>query len=150
MTFLRRCLERLGWLRHAVQMATAAETKKVAEIMGRRWRAVGLQNLPEPCLNVPCTTQTSCWLGGPLALIIEPSLDRIRSREKVRYHFYHFKDQLPLVFARKCDSLRVSANAVLFYNSGCRHPLRHALRSRVSVLRNRRGETGSRLAKETA
>ena len=60
-------------------------------------------------------------------------------REKIRYHFYHFKGQLPLVFARKCDSLRVSANAVLFYNSGCRHPLRHALRSRVSGLRNRRG-----------
>ena len=62
----------------------------------------------------------------------------MRSREKIRYHFYHFKGQLPLVFARKCDSLRVSANAVLFYNSGCRHPLRHALRSRVSGLRNRR------------
>ena len=59
-------------------------------------------------------------------------------REKIRYHFYHFKGQLPLVTARNCDSLRVSANAVLFYNSGCRHPLRHASRSRVSVLRNRR------------
>ena len=59
-------------------------------------------------------------------------------RDKIRYHFYHFKGQLPLVTARNCDSLRVSANAVLFYNSGCRHPLRHALRSRVSVLRNRR------------
>ena len=60
-------------------------------------------------------------------------------REKVRYHFYHFKGQLPLETARNCDSLRVSANAVLFYNSGCRHPLRHASRSRVSGLRNRRG-----------
>ncbi len=32
-------------------------------------------------------------------------------REKIRYHF---KGQLPLVTARKCDSLRVSANAVYF------------------------------------
>ena len=60
--------------------------------------------------------------------------------ERIHYHFYHFKGQLPLVTARNCDSLRVSANAVLFYNSGCSHPLRHALRSRVSVLRNRRLE----------
>ena len=52
--------------------------------------------------------------------------------------FYHFKGHLPLETARNCDSLRVSANAVLFYNSGCRYPLRHALRSRVSGLRNRR------------
>ena len=55
-------------------------------------------------------------------------------REKIRYHFYHFKGKLPLGFARKCDSLHASANAVLFYNSGCRHPLR----LRVSGLRNRR------------
>ena len=60
--------------------------------------------------------------------------------EKIRYHFYHFKGQLPLVTAAKCASLRVSANAVLFYNAGCRHPLRHALRWRVSGLRNRRLE----------
>ena len=31
---------------------------------------------------------------------------------KIRYHFYHFNGQLPLVTARKCDSLHVSANAV--------------------------------------
>ena len=73
----------------------------------------------------------------PAALIVEPSLDRIRSG-KIRYHFYHFKGQLPLATARNCDSLRVSANAVLFCNSGCRHPLRHASRSEVGVLRNRR------------
>jgi len=54
------------------------------------------------------------------------------------------KGQLPLVTARNCDSLRVSAHAVLFYNSGCRHPLRHALRSRVSELRNRRRRCGAR------
>ncbi len=60
--------------------------------------------------------------------------------ERIHYHFYHFKGQLPLATARNCDSLRVPANAVLFYNSGCRHPLRHASRSRVSVLRNRRLE----------
>jgi len=43
---------------------------------------------------------------------------------------------------RKCDSLCVSAKAVLFYHSGCKHPLRHILRSRVSGLRNRRIHPG--------
>jgi len=44
---------RPGWLRHAAQVATPADAEKAAEIFGRRWRAVGLHNLPEPCLNVP-------------------------------------------------------------------------------------------------
>ena len=75
-----------------------------------------------------------------LALIEESDSDPIRG--KIRYHLYHFKGQLPLVTVRDCDSLRVSAGTVLSYNSGCRHPLRHALRSRVSVLRNRRRTAG--------
>jgi beta-N-acetylhexosaminidase len=44
---------RPGWLRHAAQVATSADAQKAAEIFGRRWRSVGLHNLPEPCLNVP-------------------------------------------------------------------------------------------------
>jgi beta-N-acetylhexosaminidase len=44
---------RPGWLAHAARVATPAEAEKAAEIFGRRWRAVGLHNLPEPCLNVP-------------------------------------------------------------------------------------------------
>lgn len=42
-----------GWLRHAARTASPAEAEKAAEVFGRRWRAVGLHNLPEPCLNVP-------------------------------------------------------------------------------------------------
>jgi beta-N-acetylhexosaminidase len=44
---------RPGWLRQAARVATSAEAEKAAEIFGRRWRAVGLHNLPEPTLNVP-------------------------------------------------------------------------------------------------
>lgn len=44
---------RMGWLGHAARTATAAQVEKAAEILGRRWRAVGLHNLPEPTLNVP-------------------------------------------------------------------------------------------------
>ena len=47
---------------------------------------------------------------------------------------YHLKPQGNVIV---CVCLRMQ---LLFYNSGCRHPLRHALRSRVSVLRNRRLE----------
>jgi beta-N-acetylhexosaminidase len=43
----------MGWLGHAAQVATPAAAEKAAEIFGRRWRAVGLHNLPEPTLNVP-------------------------------------------------------------------------------------------------
>ena len=44
---------RPGWLRHAARVGSPAEAEKAAEIFGGRWRAVGLHNLPEPCLNVP-------------------------------------------------------------------------------------------------
>lgn len=44
---------RMGWLGHAARVSTPAETEKAARIIGRRWRAVGLHNLPEPTLNVP-------------------------------------------------------------------------------------------------
>ena len=44
---------RMGWLGHASRTSTAAEAEKAAEVFGRRWRAVGLHNLPEPTLNVP-------------------------------------------------------------------------------------------------
>lgn len=44
---------RPGWLGHAARTASPAAAEKAAEIFGRRWRAVGLHNLPEPCLNVP-------------------------------------------------------------------------------------------------
>jgi beta-N-acetylhexosaminidase len=44
---------RPGWLGHAAKTAGPEEAEKAAEIFGRRWRAVGLHNLPEPCLNVP-------------------------------------------------------------------------------------------------
>jgi beta-N-acetylhexosaminidase len=42
-----------GWLGHAAKHSTPAEAEKAAEILGRRWRAVGLHNLPGPQLNVP-------------------------------------------------------------------------------------------------
>jgi len=44
---------RMGWLGHAATHSTPAAAEKAAEIFGRRWRAVGLHNLPEPTLNVP-------------------------------------------------------------------------------------------------
>lgn len=44
---------RPGWLGHAARIAGPAEAEHAAAIFGRRWRAVGLHNLPEPCLNVP-------------------------------------------------------------------------------------------------
>ncbi len=44
---------RMGWLGHAAKTSSPAEAEKAAEIFGRRWRAVGLHNLPEPTLNVP-------------------------------------------------------------------------------------------------
>ena len=44
---------RMGWLGHAARASTPAAAEKAAEIFGRRWRAVGLHNLPEPTLNVP-------------------------------------------------------------------------------------------------
>jgi beta-N-acetylhexosaminidase len=44
---------RPGWLGHAARVATPVDAEKAAEIFGRRWRAVGLHNLPEPTLNVP-------------------------------------------------------------------------------------------------
>ena len=43
---------RPGWLRHAAQVATPVDAEKAAEIFGRRWRAVGLRNLPEPTLRM--------------------------------------------------------------------------------------------------
>lgn len=42
-----------GWLGHAAKTSTAAAAEKAAEILGRRWRAVGLHNFPGPQLNVP-------------------------------------------------------------------------------------------------
>jgi beta-N-acetylhexosaminidase len=44
---------RMGWLGHAAKTSTPAAAEKAAEIFGRRWRAVGLHNFPEPTLNVP-------------------------------------------------------------------------------------------------
>lgn len=44
---------RMGWLGHAAKTSTPAQAERAAEIFGRRWRAVGLHNLPEPTLNVP-------------------------------------------------------------------------------------------------
>jgi beta-glucosidase-like glycosyl hydrolase len=44
---------RMGWLGHAAKTSTPAAAERAAEIFGRRWRAVGLHNLPEPTLNVP-------------------------------------------------------------------------------------------------
>ena len=41
------------WLARASTRISLAETERTAETFGRRWRAVGLHNLPEPCLNVP-------------------------------------------------------------------------------------------------
>jgi len=43
---------RPGWLSQAVRTASPEETEAVGAIFGRRWRAVGLHNLPEPTLNV--------------------------------------------------------------------------------------------------
>lgn len=42
-----------GWLAQASSKISPAETEQIAALFGRRWRAVGLHNLPEPCLNVP-------------------------------------------------------------------------------------------------
>ena len=44
---------RPDWLGHAARASGTEEAERVAAIFGRRWRAVGLHNLPEPCLNVP-------------------------------------------------------------------------------------------------
>jgi beta-N-acetylhexosaminidase len=44
---------RMGWLGYAAKHSTPATAEKAAEIFGRRWRAVGLHNFPEPTLNVP-------------------------------------------------------------------------------------------------
>ena len=41
------------WTRKAAAKAETDEVQKAAAIFGRRWRAVGLHNLPQPCLNVP-------------------------------------------------------------------------------------------------
>ena len=41
------------WTTRAVENAGTDEVQKAAAIFGRRWRAVGLHNLPQPCLNVP-------------------------------------------------------------------------------------------------
>ena len=41
------------WLARASLRISLAETERIAALFGRRWRAVGLCNLPEPCLNVP-------------------------------------------------------------------------------------------------
>lgn len=43
---------RSGWLTQAVRNADPETAQAVAAIFGRRWRAVGLHNLPEPVLNV--------------------------------------------------------------------------------------------------
>lgn len=42
-----------GWLGKVARQASPAEVTQAAEILGRRWRAVGLHNLPEPTVNVP-------------------------------------------------------------------------------------------------
>ena len=78
---------RPGWLRHAAQVATVAEAEKVAEIMGRRWRAVGLHNLPEPCLNVPLY-DTGIMLGWSTStdpkVVREFGLAVVRGATRVR------------------------------------------------------------------
>ncbi|MHB9110389.1 MAG: glycoside hydrolase family 3 N-terminal domain-containing protein [Armatimonadota bacterium] len=43
---------RPGWLTQAARNASPEETEAVANIFGKRWRAVGLHNCPEPVLNV--------------------------------------------------------------------------------------------------
>jgi len=43
---------RPGWLTQAVHNASSDEAEAVAAIFGRRWRAVGFHNMPEPTLNV--------------------------------------------------------------------------------------------------
>jgi beta-glucosidase-like glycosyl hydrolase len=41
------------WARNAAQRSVGVEdVQQAAAIFGRRWRAVGLHNLPQPCLNV--------------------------------------------------------------------------------------------------
>jgi hypothetical protein len=47
--------------------------------------------------------------GAPRSLPVRASM----GSERIHYHFYHFGAQLPLEAARKRDSLRVSANAVV-------------------------------------
>lgn len=43
---------RPGWLTQAARNAGPEEAETAAAIFGRRWRAVGLHNMPEPVLNV--------------------------------------------------------------------------------------------------
>jgi beta-N-acetylhexosaminidase len=48
----------LGWRPDWISKAAEAgadidEVEKAAAVFGRRWRAVGMHNLPQPCLNVP-------------------------------------------------------------------------------------------------
>lgn len=42
-----------AWIRKAVQTVGIEEVQQASAIFGHRWRAVGLHNLPQPCLNVP-------------------------------------------------------------------------------------------------
>ena len=54
---------------------------------------------------------SAVWVmfGAPRSLPVRASM----GSERIHYHFYHFGAQLPLESARKRDSLRVSANAVV-------------------------------------
>jgi beta-N-acetylhexosaminidase len=46
-----------NWISKAAKVAADTdEVEKAAAIFGRRWRAVGMHNLPQPCLNVPLHT----------------------------------------------------------------------------------------------
>lgn len=41
------------WVSKAAKTVGTDKVQKAAAIFGRRWRSVGLHNLPQPCLNVP-------------------------------------------------------------------------------------------------
>jgi|GEM_PF-1432038 len=55
--WMHGCISGLGWrpawLASAARNVGTDEAREAAAIFGRRWRAVGLHNLPEPFLNVP-------------------------------------------------------------------------------------------------
>ncbi len=84
-----------GWLAHAAKASAAAAAEKAAEILGRRWRAVGLHNFPGPGLNVPLhkTGIMMAWnTAGDLKMVREFGLAAVRGVTRARcgtmaYHF---------------------------------------------------------------
>jgi beta-N-acetylhexosaminidase len=53
-----------NWISKAAKVgADTSEVEKAAAIFARRWRAVGMHNVPQPCLNVPmyATSIMSDW-----------------------------------------------------------------------------------------